>query len=294
MKKISLSKVYVIALAIIFCIAIAFLIRFFFVTREVRAYVNPLEVFKNQPVHYSDSTMNASSWLWEFGNGDSSIVKSGRYIYTAAGSYRLRLTVDNSLKKEFIVQVKEPIRTERDSLIQISAPKFAMQEEYVTFRGIGLSKEWRWSFGETGITDSREKAAIYAYSLPGIYEIELITEDTKYPVKHTIEIYPKYTDNDTTDVLKMIGFDIREKLQAIVDGKPFNQNYNHIMTSYLCNNPNILVTVNNDKRNDFYSYCQGLKILGKKSITISEVIVLQDENNTQCLQKLIVSQYSYD
>lgn len=294
MKKVSKSKFYIILSAILFCIAIAFLIRFLFISREVRAFVSSLEVFQNEPVLYSDSTLNAKKWIWEFGNGDMDTSKYGTYTYKNVGLYQLRLTVDNSFQKEFIIQVKDPIRLERDSMIQINAPDFAVQDEYILFRGIGLSKEWRWSFGAGGIIDSREKSAIYAYNEPGIYEVELITEDTKYPIKHLIEIYPKYMDNDTTDVLKMIGNDIREKLQAIVDGKPFNPNYNHIMTRYLCNNSKILVTINNDKRNDFYSYCQGLKILGKSSITINNVIVVQDENNTQCVQKLIVSQYSYD
>lgn len=294
MKKISKSKFYIIFCAIIFCIAIAFIIRFLFISREVRAFVSSLEVFQNEPLVYSDSTLNAKKWLWEFGNGDMDTVKYGSYTYKNTGTYQLRLTVDNSLQKEFIIQVKDPVRLERDSLIQINAPDFAIQDAYIIFRGIGISKEWRWSFGASGIIDSREKSAIYTYDQPGIYEVELTTEDTKYPVKHLIEIFPKYMDNDTTDVLKMIGNDIREKLQAIVDGKPFNPNYNHIMTRYLCENPNVMVTINNDKRNDFYSYCQGLKILGKKSITINDVIVIQDENSTECVQKLIVSQYSYD
>lgn len=294
MKKISNTKLYIIILAILFCILITFLVRFFFTTREVRAYVSSLEVYQNEPLAYSDSTQNAHQWLWEFGNGDTATQKTGKYIYNEAGAYQLKLTVDNSIQKEFMITVKEPVRFEQDSLIQINAPESAIQNEYVTFRGVGLSKEWRWSFGETGIIDSREKIALYSFSEPGIYHVELTTEDTKYPIRHLIEILPQYMDNDTTDVLKLIGNDIKEKLQAIADGKPFNPNYNYVLSNYLCNDPHVLVTVNSDKRNDFYSYCQGLKILGKKSITINDVIVIQDDNSTECVKKLIVSQYSYD
>lgn len=294
MKKISNSKLYIIIFSIVFCVLITFLIRFFFTTREVRAFVSSLEIFQNEPLIYSDSTKNAKEWLWEFGNGDTSLEKIGEYTYSNPGSYQVKLTVDNSISKEFLINVKEPIKLERDSLIQISAPAFAVQYEYVTFRGVGLSKEWRWSFGETGIIDSREKVALYAFTEPGIYQVELTTEDTKYPIRHLIEIFPQYMENDTTDVLKLIGNDIKEKLQAISDGKPFNTNYNYILNNYLCNDPNVLVTVNTDKRNDFYSYCQGLKILGKKSITINDVIIIQDDNQSECVKKLIVSQYSYD
>jgi hypothetical protein len=124
--------------------------------------------------------------------------------------------------------------------------------------------------------------------------VELSTEDTKYPIRHKIEIYPEYMAQDTLDVLTMVGNDIREKLQAIVDGKPFNPNYNHILAKYLCNNPDVIVYINNDKRNDFYSYCQGLKLIGRKITTIVEVTVVPDESDPKCLQKLYVKQITHD
>lgn len=68
--------------------------------------------------------------------------------------------------------------------------------------------------------DSREQNPLYAYSEPGRYEVLLTTEETQYPVRHTIEVLPQYAENDSTDVLVVIGNDIREHLQAIVDGKP--------------------------------------------------------------------------
>jgi PKD repeat protein len=294
MAKIRNSHLYIVLSAAILCILIALCIRFFFGKKEVRAFISSTEIYQGENISYIDSTYNANDWLWEFGNGDVSRDKKGEYRYPASGMYQVRLTVNSSYQKEFVVNVRPPVRLNADSLIKIDAPRIAIQNEYVTFRGIGLSRQWRWSFGETGIIDSREQTAIYAYRLPGIYEVEATTEDTKYPVKHIIEIYPEYMEEDSTDVLTMVGNDIREKLQAIVDGKPFNPNYNHIMTKYLCNNPHVLVMVNNDKRNDFYSYCQGLKIIGRKITTIVEVIVVPEETKPQCVQKLHVTQITHD
>lgn len=290
MKKISNSKAYIIIITILLCIVVAFIIRHFFNKKEVQAFVSPLEIYHGEVISYTDSTFNAKKWMWEFGNGDTSFTKTGEYKYKDIGLYRIRLTVDNSYQKEFVVNVKDPVRLERDSLVRIEAPSMALQEELIVFRGIGLSKEWRWSFGETGIIDSRDQVALYTYLIPGIHEVELMTEETKYPVRHQIEILPKYIENDTTDVWVRVGNDIKEKLQAIVDGKPFNPNYNHILTKYLCNDPYVLVTVNNEKKNDFYSYCQGLKILGKHNTTILAVAVEPDEKNPDCLLKLFVSQ----
>lgn len=171
------------------------------------------------------------------------------------------------------------------------APDVAVQGEYVIFRGIGEDKEWRWEFGESGNIDARERNPIYAYMEPGIYEVLLSTENTRYPVRHTIEVLPQYMTNDSTDVFVLIGNDIKEKLQAIVDGKPFNSNYNYIMSKYLCNNSETLVIINNTKRNDFYSYCQGLKIIGRKKTIIDNVTVDVDAQTGECVRQLTVTQY---
>ncbi len=290
MAKISNSKLYIIILSVLFCVAIALIIRLMFNKRNVHAFVSSLEVYSGESIHYSDSTFRANEWLWEFGNGDVSDTRGGEYTYLQAGVYQLRLTVNQSLQKEYIINVRNPVQLERDSLIRIDAPDFAVQEEFVVFRGVGFAKDWKWAFGETGAVDSRDQVAMYAFETPGIYDVTLMTENTKYPVTHTIEIFPKYMENDTTDVMVMMGNDIREHLQAIVDGEPFNPHYNHIIRKYLCNDPNVLVTVNNDKKNDFYSYCQGLKLIARKNTDILEVVVVPDEKQPACLKKLFVMQ----
>ncbi|MDR2144916.1 MAG: PKD domain-containing protein [Tannerella sp.] len=289
MGKISNTKIYITVTAILICVLIALLIRLFLMRREPAGFVTPLEVYEGEPVFYSDSTFRALHRLWEFGNGDASGEKQGEYIYHEAGAYRIRLSVNYTMHKEFLVNVRKHVRFDNDSLIRIVAPHTAMQGEFIVFRGVGYAKEWRWSFGETHLTDSREQAAIYAYENPGAYEVELMTEDTKYPVRHTISILPKYMEEET-DERSMMGNDIREKLQAIVDGKPFGPNYNHILNKYLCQNPNVLITVNESKNNDFYSYCQGLKIIDRRVTTILEVIVFPDEQRPGCLKTFKVIQ----
>lgn len=289
MKKIKNSKIYIVLSLVALCLLVALLIRFLFQKKEAQAMISAPEIYVNESVFYSDSTYRANNWLWEFGNGDIANRQSGEYRYRQPGSYRIRLTVNNSIQKEFLINVREPVRLERDTLIRIVAPETAMQDENILFKGLGSAREWRWSFGETGLTDSRDQIAIYAFRRPGTYFVELMTEDTQYPIRHEITVLPKYQE-DETDVRIKMGNDIREKLQAIVDGKPFNPNYNHILNRYLCKNPNIIVTINEEKTNDFYSYCQGLKIVDKQNLTILEVTVFPDERNTRCLKSFKVTQ----
>jgi hypothetical protein len=259
--------------------------------RKIAASVYPLEVEQGTPVSLADSTKGADTWLWEMGNGDVFKGQTGHYYFQSPGKYQIRLIVDGKLEKKFLVHVRPPSGKDyTGQLIKIVALSTGLQEEYIIFRGEGASKEWRWEFGETGTIDSREKTAIYKYSKPGTYEVLLSTEETYYPIRHTIVIDPHYADNDTMNVETMISNDIREKLQAIVDQKPFNKNYNYILNIYLCDNPNTLVMINNVKRNDFYSYCQGLKLIGRKQTKIENVLIDMDEEDTYCIVKLIVIQ----
>ena len=292
MGKINNRKSFIIIGAVVLCIVIAYLISLSLREKTVIAYITPSDLEVGDAIQYTDSSKRADMWLWEFGNGDASEERTGSYRFTQSGKYQVRLTVDRKYEKKFIVNVREKNNDKTDEeLIKIEAPDFALQDEIISFHGIGDSKEWRWQFGETGMVDSREKNPLYAYMEPGVYEILLTTEETHYPIRHTIQIEPNYQKNDSTDVLTLVGNDIRERLQAIVDGKPFNLNYNYVLNTYLCDNPDVVVTVNGDKHNDFYSYCQGLKIIGRKKLIIEEVVVdIGNSNTDECIKKLLVTQ----
>ncbi len=290
MGKLLNNRTYIIVGVVVACISLAFFVRSCMEKREITATISPLNVELGNPITYADSTRGADTWYWEFGNGDSSPHQKGNYTYTEAGKYQIRLTVNGNYIKKIIVNVRPQRQDADEHLIKIEAPLTALQDEYIIFRGEGTSNEWRWEFGETGRVDAKEKTAIYKYSQPGTYEVLLTTEETKYPIRHIIEITPQYSESDSTDIETMIGNDIKLKLQAIVDQKPFNTNYNYVMTSYLCNNPNTQVIINNSKRNDFYSYCQGLKIIGRKQTVIENVLVELDQEKETCVKKIIVIQ----
>lgn len=293
MEKLLNHRLYIVIAAIVILIACIFIVRTCTHQREVYARVSPLNVEQGIPVAFADSTKGADRWLWEFGNGDTASTQRGQYIFAETGRYQMRLTVNDKYMKKFIVEVRSPKDSNDLEIIKIIAPDNALQGEYITFRGEGTSNDWRWEFGESGTVDAKEKAAIYKYSLPGTYEVLLTTEETKYPIRHFIEITPQYTDNDSTDVASIIGNDIKEKLQSIVDQKPFNKNYNYILETYLCKNPNTPVVINNNKKNDFYSYCQGLKIQGRDRTVIEKVLIDIQESDA-CIKKIIVIQTDID
>lgn len=293
MGKLNNKKAFIIFGAAAVCISLAYRLSLLAQGKTVQAFVTPMDAEVGQAISFGDSTSRAHSWLWEFGNGETSEARTGNYSYSKEGKYQIRLTVDGQFEEKFLVNVRPKVdKDPYGELIKIDAPGFALQNEIISVRGLGNAKEWRWEFGETGMIDSREKNTLYSYSEAGTYEILLSTETTQYPVRHTIRIEPNFQRNDSADVQTLIGNDIRERLQAIVDGKPFNQNYNYILSSYLCNNPDVVVTVNGEKHNDFYSYCQGLKIIGRKRLVIENVVVdVKDDESDECVKQLLVTQY---
>lgn len=174
MGKIRTRKILFVVAAMLLCVLVAVLIRLFFSNRIVRMTLTPIEVEVGEAVHYADSTRNASSWLWEFGNGDVSHERSGQYVFKEPGRYQVRLQVDHSLEKKQIVKVNRRANNYgSDQLVKIEAPATAFQGEIISFKGYGPSREWRWQFGESGIVDSREQNPLYAYSEPGRYEVLL-------------------------------------------------------------------------------------------------------------------------
>ena len=259
--------------------------------RTVNASVSSLEITQGEWLTYGDSTHRAGKWLWEFGNGDYSEDRSGRYLFPESGRYQVRLRVDNELEKLFLVRVRPHQANERPAhLIHINAPATALQGEYILFTAEGSDSDWKWEFGESDIIDAREKTVIYAYRNHGVYQVRLTTENTQYPIFHRIEVLPRYMEVDSLDAMTLAGNDIRMRLQNIADGKPFNANYNHILKTYLCNNPDVLVTINNNKRNDFYSYCQGLRFAGRNRTSIETVYVETNDPAAGCIDHIIVLQ----
>lgn len=283
-----------ISILIIFCLIVGLFMTIRSCGHEqvVNATVSSNDIFLGDIITYEDKTSGSESWMWEFGNGDYSVSRSGTYTFSEIGNYQIRLKIDNQLEKTFLIRVRQsPENINKQHLIRISAPSTAMQGEYILFSATGSDQDWRWEFGESGLVDSREKTPIYAYQNHGTFEVKLHTEKTQYPIIHKITVLPKYTEGDTTDVMTIVGDDIKEKLQNIADGKKFNSNYNHILQTYLHNNPDILVTVNNTHRNDFYSYCQGLRLVGKGT-SIETVFVEASSTDSNRITHIMVLQYA--
>ncbi len=156
------------------------------------------------------------------------------------------------------------------------------------------AKEFRWKFGESGNIDSFERNPSYSYKKPGVYLVTLYTDEQLAPITHRITITKSFDKLEDKPVIPKIeedptikiNNDFKYHLQQIANGNNFNDNYNYLLKTYLCNKDNAQV-VSNDKINNFYYYTTGLQF--DKNNTINEVKVTLD-NNQNCVNRLEVKQ----
>ena len=263
--------------------------------RQIDAHLLKQEIFLNEPLVYTDNTPSASRWVWEFGNGDQSMMQSGTYRFPRSGVYIVRVTVDGELREQFPVTVKDTVAVVLDTVIHILGPGAAAVGEQVRLEADGNAGVYEWSFGETGRVDAKGRTVFYNYHLPGQYKVELQTDKSATPVYHLITVTEPYKDAGDIvapgDAEMKITNDFRAHLQAIASGGDFNRNYYYLVHCYLCNGEKTTVQASDEtgrKMTDFYSYCIGLTF--SKNIVLDQVS-LTLVPHTQCVNLVTVQQH---
>jgi hypothetical protein len=247
----------------------------------------------------NDSTLiSDKKAVWYFGNGDSIVSrKNVDYTYKKAGKYLITLRIDNKFdfSKQISIVNGRTLKA-KDSIPKIFSPEFGYVGEEIVFTGYSpSSNNWYWEFGETGTIDSYEKQAIYVFNRPGIYTIKLETDKTRYPITKEIEIFQLYEPFKEPEVIDSAGIvlnDIKKRLQIIAnlgarDIRGYKDQVNYLKNKYICNDlSDIVVVVNEEKYNDFLSYCQGLHYLDGNATIIQEVKL----DTIKCFKQINISQ----
>ncbi|AZA88441.1 PKD domain-containing protein [Chryseobacterium shandongense] len=261
---------------------------------DIVGLVYPSTLKVGDTLSFEDKTQFAKTKKWNFGDGTTSDKSKGIHFYNKPGYYQVTLIIDNKYSKSFPIIVSARTVPKKDSVkvvTLIDAPSQAMQFENVQFRAISDGKQFTWKFGETGRIDSKDKLAIYSYQKPGDYVVSLITDETTEPVLHQIKILPAYDaleeEVSVEDSYAKIDNDFKYHLQQIAYGNSFNMHYNYLLKTYLCNNENTVVKVNDSKVNNFYMYCAGLQF-DKNNVIQTVKVNLDDAQN--CVTKVDINQ----
>jgi gliding motility-associated-like protein len=123
----------------------------------------------------SIGTPSPTSWLWDFGDGQTSTDRHPQHVYTTQGTYDVALRISNTegscvFTKENAVDFQVPV------------PDFSVEktifcaDEPITFANTsdrGASFEWLFGDGQT----SQQQSPEITYSAPGPYTVTLFATD---------------------------------------------------------------------------------------------------------------------
>jgi len=149
----------------------------------VRASFSALPISGEAPlaVTFSDKTVgDASSWTWQFGDGETSDQKDPIHTYSKPGIYTVTLQTrgpggeDEAIKTDLISVLGSDVSPE---LVISAEPVQGTAPLSVAFTKsvIGNEMGYLWDFGDGNI--SREEEPIHLFSNPGLYNISLTIHD---------------------------------------------------------------------------------------------------------------------
>lgn len=127
-----------------------------------------------------NKTLNADSYLWDFGDGTTSNQVNPKKVYPKSGTYSIKLAASFS---DEIVRIEKQINISRNSdgtgpLGQFSFERSSAPRE-VSF--VILTEETRYTFssGDGATIESGEKVIKHEYAAPGLYSVALIVENSE-------------------------------------------------------------------------------------------------------------------
>jgi PKD repeat protein len=155
---------------------------------------SPTNIPEKRPVFFFDRTVGGTpdTWLWDFGDGKTSVERNPLHVYEKSGAYTVSLTVtrnglfDTERKAGYIKvdsAVLPPLRATINGNTFFRADRFVVKTlETVTFRAYSTrdvpgTTAYYWDFGD-GI-GATGRAVTHQYALPGVYTVSLSIIDTQ-------------------------------------------------------------------------------------------------------------------
>jgi PKD repeat protein len=126
-------------------------------------------------VQFTDTSLNfPTSWLWDFGDGNTSTAQNPVHTYPVAGDYTVSLTAasttggsNTAIRARYITVNNAPSASFYVSVTSGTAP-FIVQ---FTDTSTNSPTSWSWNFGDNRMSD--EQNPTHSYTKPGTYSVSL-------------------------------------------------------------------------------------------------------------------------
>lgn len=149
----------------------------------------PTQAYPNEQIDFTDQSTDSdgtiSSWLWDFGDGASSVDQNPTHAYSDPGTYTVTIVVTDDDGDTDAYGDTVTILTSGGGNIPPSADfSYTPQDPYAgqdieftdeSSDADGSVASWSWDFGDG--TTSIEKNPTHRYSDPGTYTVTLTVED---------------------------------------------------------------------------------------------------------------------
>jgi len=125
-------------------------------------------------VTFSNTSLGADQFLWEFGDGVTSTLAAPTHVYTIAGDFTVTLTAANPFMAATLVKPQYILAYHKPVVDFYAAPRFGPAPLIVTFAGDSLYADaFLWSYGD-GITGTTTALThTHLFTTPGVYTISL-------------------------------------------------------------------------------------------------------------------------
>lgn len=125
-------------------------------------------------VTFTDQSAFATSWAWDFGDGQTDNIQNPTHTYTTVGIYTVQLTASNECGTDTAfatVKVTEPLEPPRADFTADTTSACQLQPVTFTDLSTGIITLWSWDFGDGGTSNMQHPR--YTYSAPGSYTVTL-------------------------------------------------------------------------------------------------------------------------
>jgi PKD repeat protein/Zn-dependent protease len=111
------------------------------------------------------------SYLWDFGDGTTSVEQNPTHVYTRNGEFTVTLTVTNSFGQDMIARPGYIAVGDSPKPDFTASPLQGKVPLTVAFTGVtnGTTTYWRWDFGDGSFGSGQNPA--HTYTRPGLYAI---------------------------------------------------------------------------------------------------------------------------
>ncbi|AKB28435.1 hypothetical protein MSSIT_1716 [Methanosarcina siciliae T4/M] len=127
-------------------------------------------------VQFSDSSLNATAWNWDFGDGVNSTQQGPMHTYVAVGNYTVNLTVSNAIgndsKLATITVLKKPVPVLPEANFSANVSEgYAPLSVQFTYLSKNVT-QWNWNFGD-GSSNVSDANPEHIFTSPGLFNVVL-------------------------------------------------------------------------------------------------------------------------